>query len=431
MMNRYRLLDLLRHTDIVRKSDEYYSLVQREDVRSYSLDKQRDNLIAFLKRLRSNSFYHEYLGRVSDEEIERVPYDVLKLLPIVDKSVLAQNYFFIRNKEYRGENDYTGGSTGSPFHYFVGKKELSSLGGFTLFLWRYLAGYHWGDDTIVIGGTSIGDKMSLKKRVLHFLQRRVYVSGGEITSKNAFKLAAMINGRDKPFFLYGYPSSICQYIQLFESLGIEVKTNAIKCIISTSEVLSERRKGRMESFFKTKVINLYGARDGGISAGSTGNDYFIYNGLECVAENVEFEGVRELVLTNLDSDAFPFVRYRIGDIGELSIAESGYPFILTGLQGRTRDFIHLSPTKKIHGSRINKVFKDLPILEYQIIQHKDYSCDIRIQPVAPLSQKEMDLVRERFLALLDDVPFRIIIESHLERGRNNKLRNIISEVESD
>lgn len=427
-MNRYLLLDIIRQTSIVKKRNFYLELINNPKVNELSLSLQKENLVSFIKRLRVNSYYKNYLIDVSDFEIEAAPYEVLKLFPLSDKAVMTEYYDEIRNVNFKGENCYTGGSTGSPFRYFAGKKQLSSLIGFTMFLWSFLADYDWNDNAIVVGGTSIGNKKSFKKSVLHFLQRRVFVSGGDVNMENAKKLAELINKSKEPAFLYGYPSSICQYINLFESLNICVDINKIKRIITTSETLTSERKTKLEGYFKKNVVNLYGARDGGISAGSLDNKEFIYNGIDCVAESVEINGVKELVLTNLDSDAFPFVRYRVGDIADLEIKREGYPFVLCNLQGRTRDLIYISPTQKIHGSHINKVFKDTSVEEYQIIQQEDYSCEIRIQTKKNFSESELNSISERFNRLFNGISFKIIVVDKLERGKNSKLRNIISKV---
>lgn len=429
-MNRYRLLDFVRRTTIVEKRENYLHLIRDPDVHDIAISLQKERLISFLKRLKENAYYGQFLRVFSNAEIELQPYTVLKALPLADKATLTEHFSQIRNHRYPGETCYTGGSTGSPFHYFAGKSQLSSLIGFTLFLWTILGEYDWNDDTVVIGGVSVGDKKSLKKEAVHFLQRRRYISGGEITEENCRELARLINKAHKPFFLYGYPSSICQYIRLFQELMIPIKTDNIKIIFTTSEVLSDARKMIIERFFMKKVVNLYGARDGGISAGSVDNHTFIYNGIDCVAETVTIEGVNEIVLTNLDSDAFPFVRYRTGDIADVSIREEGYPFILTNLQGRTRDFIHLNSTHKIHGSQINKVFKESSVVEYQIIQFEDYRCDIMVQTSSTLSDEERTKLSSRLKKLLPGIPFEIIVVDELTRGRNNKLRNIISKVKS-
>ena len=427
-MNRYKILDIIRRTSIVQKRDFYLHLMGEPSLNSLALSMQKDNLTSFLKRLRGNAFYGPLLNKVTDLVIESSPYDVLRSFPLTDKELLTKNYNLVRNSSIPGESGYTGGSTGSPFHYFSGKKMLSSLTGYTMFLWSYLGGFEWEDNTIVVGGASIGEKESLKKNILHKLQRRTFISGGEITEENAVKLSRSINEAAKPVILYGYPSSICQYVNILERNNIPINSKRVKRILTTSEMLSDEKKFKLEDYFQNKVVNLYGARDGGISAGSTDNKTFIYNGIDCVAESVEIDGITELVLTNLDSDAFPFVRYRIGDVAEPITLSEGYPFVLKNLEGRTRDFINMGAQKRIHGSRINSVFNDLPIAEYQVLQYKDLSCDVRIQPSTTLTEEELSLLYSRLNVLLNGIPLNIQVVDTLIREKNNKLKNIISEV---
>lgn len=425
-MNRYKILDLIRHTDIVGTHRFYMDLMNESDVNGKALSLRRENLINQLMRLRENTFYGSYLDDVSDNEIRKNPEDVLRRFPLADKAFLMKNADKILNSKYKYESNYTGGSTGSPFHYYMDKRLISKVTGFTMFAWSYFGGYSFEDDAIVVGGTSIGDKRSIKKNLLHFLQRRFYISGGEITHENALLLAKKINHAKKKIILYGYPSSICQYVDMLEKMSISINIDNIKAVLTTSETLSYERRKKLEKFFRVTVVNLYGARDGGISAAETGDGVFVYNGIDCYAENVEIDGVNELVLTNLHSDAFPFVRYRIGDVATVGIRETGYPFILTNLTGRTRDFIHLPDGRKIHGSKINKVFSNYNVAEYQIKQKKDYSCEIFIVPNGEIENK--DILSDIHTLLGDEIKITLIPTSEITRQKNNKLRNIISEI---
>ncbi len=425
-MNGYKIIDWIRKTNSVDVCKSYLKLIKSSDINHIAKEMQRENLIVFLSRLRNNDFYRHYLIRISDDEIRNNPYEVIKCFPIADKSFIRENFDKIRNLAWKGENAYTGGSTGTPFHYVVDKKLLSHVVGFTLFLWHYLTDYNFEDNVIVVGGTSIGDKKNPKKHLLHYLQKRSFISGGEINENNAKALISLINTAKYPIVLYGYPSSICEYISLIKQLGLEFDKQKIKSVITTSETLFTHRREKIEQFFGHKVANLYGARDGGISSGSLDDRTFIYNGIDCYAENVEFDGSNELVLTNLHSDAFPFVRYRIGDIADLSIANEGYPFLLSNLIGRTRDFITLPDGRKIHGSKINKLFANHPVGEYQIIQHQGLNCDVKIVRAGDINQTR---IHEELIALLEGVECRMNIVNSIPRNKNNKLCNIISEIE--
>ena len=60
---------------------------------------------------------------------------------------------------------------------------------------------------------------------------------------------------------------------------------------------------------------------------------------------VENDSHQNLLITDLHNKAFPFIRYRIGDIGKLFHNDSGNQYI-ENLQGRTNDSIIL-PSGKI------------------------------------------------------------------------------------
>lgn len=425
-MNRYKILDLIRRTDIVGIHDFYLDLMQNPNRNELALKMQRDNLIAQLIRLHNNDYYKQFLLEISDDEIHSNPEEVLKRLPLADKKLLTENADRILNKSYKYESGFTGGSTGTPFHYYTDKRLISTVTGFTMFSWSYFGGYSFDDDAVVVGGTSIGDHKSLKKNLLHFLQRRFYISGGEITEDNANLLAHKINSARKPIMLYGYPSSICQYIDIFTKSSTGINTSNIKSVLTTSETLTAERRKKLEGFFGKTVVNLYGARDGGISAAETGDGCFIYNGIDCFVENIEIDGINELVITNLHCDAFPFIRYRIGDVANVKLRDNGYPFVLTNLTGRTRDFIALPDGRKIHGSKVNKIFSHYNVSEYQVKQSKDYSCDIFVVPNGNINTSE---IHTDFIDLLGkDMNVSIHTVDSINRQKNNKLRNIISEI---
>lgn len=426
-MNRYKILDYIRGIRSVEYASEILKLWESADVHDWAIQRQKDNLICFLMNLRGNEFFSKYLKDVCDDEIKKDPYHVMLSLPVTDKTVIRTHFEEIHNKAYRGEKAYTGGSTGSPFHYIVGKDLLTKTIGFTQASWIRFGGYHYSDNVLVIGGTSIGGSESLKRKLLHFLQRRKFISGGIVNKENAVLIAQHINTATRPIIIYGYPSSISQYIKIFNEDNIQIDRSKIKTILVTSETMFDDRKKFIESYFNHDVINLYGARDSGISSVSTDNKVFYYNGMDCYVENIEFDGQKELVVTNLHNHVFPFARYRIGDIASVELRKEGYPFILKDLIGRTRDFISLPDGKKIHGSMLNKVFKQCDITEYQIEQYEDLHCVVRLERrnCVDIEQQTAELSNV-LQKILENVKLDIQMVPRIKRAENSKLRNIIS-----
>jgi phenylacetate-CoA ligase len=194
-------------------------------------------------------------------------------------------------------------------------------------------------------------------------------------------------------------------------------------------MLYDEQKEYIETFFNKPVLNVYGANDGGIMSASLNNKEFFYNGIDCFVETVDVLGYEELLLTNLTSYAFPFVRYRVGDIGILD-SDGICPFVLRDIKGRTRDFVYVSDTEKIHGSAFNKVFKrHSDIVNYQVIQQENTDCVVRI--ITTFENKaledESELIRD-LSKLFRTINFKVEYVKEIDRANNGKQKNIISNV---
>ena len=334
-MNTFKIIDVVRNTNLVGEYNNYQRLFAKSetDLRNY----QKNNLVRFLLALKNHIFFKMYINGFSKAHIEKEPFTVHKELPITDKNFIKNNFNQILCKNPSNfEYSYTGGSTGNPFNYIVDKKSISHSRAFNYILWNKFLGYNFCDKVIVISGTSLGANAGVKKIVYNFLQNKKFISGDIITKKNSILLVKSINSSNKGVFIYGYPSSILAYIELIDR--DEIKLENVKGIITTSEMLFNKNKILIEQYFNTNVLNVYGANDGGIMSGSIDNETFIYNGIDCYVENLQTEFGNELILTNLNSTVFPFVRYRVGDIATLSSTKEN-PFLLRNLLGRTRDFV--------------------------------------------------------------------------------------------
>lgn len=426
----FRAIDFYRGTKIVDLYKYYTNLVNNDIASSDLYEVQKNRLINLLINLKSNEYYSNFLANVRKSDIEVSPYEVLNLFPLTDKSTITENFESIKNLNFKYERAYTGGSTGSPFHYLIDKKTISETRAFSYALWNKYLNYKLGERVIVIAGSSLGKSDSIKKRVYNKLQNKHFVSNFNRGIDEAKLLVKYINISNSKCFLYAYPSNLVHLTKIIKEQNLSVKTNFVAGIICTSEMLFDSQKQFLEDFFNVKVLNMYGANDGGIAGGSINNLSFIYNGLDCIAENTLINGQNEIVLTSLSSYAFPIVRYRVGDIGEVSFVTEGYPFVIKNLKGRTRDLIHINKNQCIHGSEFNKIFKEYPfVVEYQIEQFSDYTCVIRLgSNDSIVMHQKLNEISAKIKFLLGNTPFQIENVKNLNQINNEKLKNIISHV---
>lgn len=427
---RFRIIDFLRHTSVI---EEYVQIAEEYSLSQAELTALRNKkLVDFLFRLKENTFWGGYLADYSYYDIENTPGEIMKNLPVTDKSFYQKNFDDIFcPSNGRHECRYTGGSTGTPFRYVADKKSISRIRGFNYYLWHKFLGFQPGDSILAIGGSSLGANQGYKKRIYNFLQKKVFLPG-DVISETDFNqhLKLLVDAQYK--FIYGYPSAILMWLNIFESKGIKFP-RSVQGIITTSEMLYPDQKKRIEDFFKTSVLNVYGALDGGIISGSNEIDDFFYNGLDCFVESVPVqgnEGSSELILTNLNDRVFPFVRYKVGDLAEINdFSDNDFPFKLCKLQGRTRDFFSNSKGTMFHGSLINKVLKQYNRVEqYQLIQQSDYSITlyVKTKKIEDVESIRQSISRDLVQLLEEETDINIEYCQTFNSKANGKHKVIIS-----
>lgn len=374
-----RIIDLYRGTDILGKYRQLKKLVS--DKKAHA-ELSNDNLIRFLGTIKdSNRHYSKLLQPVSEQEISRSPLDVLARLPYTDKHYINHHYqeIFtpIENRGYQKKK--TGGSTGEPFYYMVDKEHLSWMWAHNYLFWNRCSGYEPGDPFVTIAGNSLRTvNRQLSEGFYHTLQNNYFIKGDLISAD----LKLNHNRLSSAVLIYGYPSSIENLLNAMPELPEHFKN--LKAVFTTSEQLLPGVRERIENAFGKPVFDIYGANDGGIlGCECTEKNGFHYNSLNCYAETmVNSDGLSELVLTNLSSYNFPFVRYRVGDIGSISTSPCScglsWPRI-TDLKGRARDLIRTRDGRSVHGSFFNQIFFRFEHVDgYRIVQQADYSVEVFI-----------------------------------------------------
>jgi len=429
-MFRFLIIDFLRGTTVVFNYFKYKRIFRRSPTALINL--QKKNLINFLKRVRENEAFKAFFKGITIKDIYNDPEKVLRQAPVIDKEFIKKNFNKIFNQRKGAyEENFTGGSTGTPFKYILDKRTISRVKAFNYYLWNKYLGYKFGDKILVIGGSSLGANSGFKKRLYNFLQNKIFIPGDIIDAKQYIYIDKLINRKYK--IIYGYPSSILSYVSIAQKKNLCFK-NKIKGVVTTSEMLLDKDKKIIEDFFSTSVLNIYGANDGGLISGSIDNKNFLYNGVDCFVEEYQqtIEGMKELVLTNLNSRVFPFLRYKVGDIGEVNNKSDIGPFVLTNIYGRTRDFFKNTKGEIFHGVLINKILKDFKEIEkYQLIQYEDFNIIFYIKTTnKELFEKIANNVYKKLTYLINDenITINIKYKEIFKNSVDEKLKLIISDA---
>ncbi len=165
------------------------------------------------------------------------------------------------------------------------------------------------------------------------------------------------------------------------------------------------------------------------------------------ADNVVLEFVRdgqpvapgqegEILITGLNNWAMPLIRYAVGDVGvasdEICPCGRGFP-VMHMIQGRVDDFVVLPSGRALSPRTINPAFETLPgILEHVLVQEARDHVVVHLHLAPEHTETTPDLVRQAIQNLFQE-PIRLEVKltRDIERGRNGKLRCIVSKVKND
>ncbi|WP_454061598.1 phenylacetate--CoA ligase family protein [Candidatus Nitrospira salsa] len=179
-----------------------------------------------------------------------------------------------------------------------------------------------------------------------------------------------------------------------------------RLIFTRGDILSAQVKSLLEENFGSRVVDCYGATEGGCIAWQCPNcgSYHVNEDLLVVeviknGQLVTPGEVGEVVITNLFSRAMPFIRYSLGDlcrIEDKTCGEHSGTLCLQPILGRTADQIVLRDGRVIQPDFFRPdEFEG--VLEYQVIHERIH--DGRIDQLTVRIVKDHDLHQEMLEAV--------------------------------
>ena len=396
------LADRYMGTEIMK----YYEMIKimsawtPEEIRNWQNERLK-NLIdhAFKHTVYYRELFHKSGIHPSDirdiTDVKKLP--VLKREDIIHNSedIRADNLVDIKHKEVA-----TGGSGGDPMRYTLDNRSFSYA---TAIRYYYLGklGYRLGDKLLVLGGSSINPahKFSYKNKIYHYLNRKIFLSGINMSDKVTDRYLEILT-KKKITHIYGYPSAI--YLLASRAEKRNLKFPRLRGCITTSEMITQIYREKIESSFECEVMDVYGAGDGGVTAFESKPG--IYNvGYSCIVDiesDLSNDDTGSVLLTDLLNYASPFIRYRIGDQISLLDPEKAKNYyngqVMTKIWGRVSDILKLENGNMLTGPAFCYLFKYTNIKAFRIkkIGYMHIECDIETPET--LNKKEESLIINGF-----------------------------------
>jgi phenylacetate-CoA ligase len=328
--------------------------------------RQLDRLRSMLRHAkRSVPFYRD----IEPDDVRRI--SDLRQLPIVERGdLLREPDRFLATDDFGAAHwDVTSGSTGVPLR-FLRSTEASGLHRALNLRALSWYGVEPGARQARFWGTPIVAKDRRREAFKDAILNRVRYSSFDMDERSI--AASLLRlARQRPRYLYGYPSAIHAYAVHLLRRGRGVLGDWRPAVVmTTAEVLFPVQARDIESAFESPVCNEYGASEATLIAASCPQ-----NGMHISAEAViveyeptglEIEGAPayRLLLTDLANRAMPLLRYRIGDLGRPVDVPCrcgrGLP-LMTVVGGREVDLITTPSGRRLHGSIFSYLGKSILI----------------------------------------------------------------------
>lgn len=324
-------------------------------------------------------YYRELFRSQAFDPAQVRALDDLQRLPFLTKPLIRSNTDALKHVHARDLARFnTGGSSGEPLIFFIGKERVSHD---VAAKWRATRwwGVDIGDPEMVIWGSPI--ELGAQDRARQLRDRVLRTELLPAFEMSDAKLEGFIDAirRKRPRMLFGYPSALSRVARHAEKCGTEMHDLGIRVAFVTSERLYEDQRATISRVFGCGVANGYGGRDAGFIAHECPEGGMHITADDIIVELIAADGTPvpqgqagEIVITHLATRDFPFIRYRTGDVAVLDTARCpcgrGLP-LLKDLQGRTTDFVVAADGTVMHGLALVYIVRDLVGVEsFKIVQ---------------------------------------------------------------
>jgi phenylacetate-CoA ligase len=402
----FPLLDRLNGTSIAEKL-RFLDDAERwapERIRA----RQEEKLAAVVSAAgqRSN-FYRDFWRTLpSDRRVPSV-HRALDGLPVLTKADLATASGAFPLPGYRGRvlTTHTSGSTGVPMTFYRTAEQESWFWALRFRIWGW-AGYAPGEPYLEI---NLNPRVEWKKRLQDMLFRCTYETFNA-DNQDSKKLVDLLQRRPIRH-LNGFASSLFVLAKYAGEHG--VPRIPLVGVTSTGDGLYPTYRETIESVFGVRVLDYYGAGGEGVHVASqcpeSGSRYHV------LPENAVVEllgpdgpvppGVAgRLVVTQLDNEVMPLVRYELGDVavaapdGERCACGRTLP-LLERIEGRIPDLIVLSDGSFLVTHFFVVLFKGIQdIRRYQIVQERVDAITVRLMGKPGCRRDQVEAVVRRGIA---------------------------------
>lgn len=330
--------------------------------------------------------------------------------------------------------DATGGSTGAPTVIWLGPNERG---------WRdsgmerffEILGVPEGSRTALLWGHHLDPKAAdtLRERYQAFVSNTRWFDSLRLSPETLDEYHEELE-RFRPASIIAYAHALGQLAEHIIERNYK-PSYPTRCLVTGGEKLWSRHRRLIEEAFGRQVHERYGSRDAGCLGVQLDPAHSLEYTMDWANTFVEPELPQPespILITKLQADGMPMIRYRIGDVGHFPEgSKPGHPtFVLPEVTGRDLDRIWLPDGRWVIGIEIPHLLKDYPVREFLFLQRQDHSVELQIVPQSGFDESCCRSIQDTLCANLPGLQIKIELKESVVRTKSNKWRPVISEVKT-
>jgi len=383
-----------------------------------------------------------YKNRLDNDSINvhNINLHDLKLFPIIYKKIIRDNFSDFINLNYSKKDmikSATGGSSGEPLQFYTTKHSIQYAAAL------YQRGFDWcgkkiGTPHVKLWGAPTDVKnaySNFKDRIWNYVYNMSMIDAFN-ASHELFEKQYEIFKNSPPAIIESYPNILYEFSKYLQDKGKD--PFCIPVVISAAGAIYDYQREIIKKMISPDVFNRYGSREFGHIAQECNHQKGLHINMErFVVEviNLDEHGFGDILITDLENHAFPFIRYMIGDRGKISekLCSCGRQSILfEKVVGRSLDIVITPSGRMISGEMFPHFFKDYPqVILGQVIQEKIDNLEIRfklrngasLQEIRPLINKIQNTVG-------NEMDITVSMSKELVCNPTGKYRPVINRVKN-
>jgi phenylacetate-CoA ligase len=409
---------------------EQIQFLKRDDSDAIQLNLLKKYLIFAYEKTK---YYKKTFDDVGFNPYEFSELDEIKRIPILTKEIIRQNINDLMTApEDELYKNTSGGSTGKPLIFYADKKypEFASANAAVS---DEFCGWYRGCRIARLWGHPNDYENALKPwvRLRYLLMNINYYDAFNMSEEKMEEYNKSLT-QFSPDIILAYASSMHLFAKYLKKRGIKPNYPRLG-IITSAEKLHSHMRIEINEVFNCQISDRYGSRE----VGNVGTECVEHKGMHLHPLDHYVESVGDsnsLLITTLTNHGMPFIRYEVGDLGELSddyCTCGRNTRLLKSIVGRTSDIIKLSNGRMIHGEYFTHAFYFVRgVAAFQFIQHSYHDFEVRIVKDSEWNDSCLENVYKECNKVLDQNSDKIVINfvNEIPPVSSGKFRFTISEI---